>query len=43
MRSYFKFTEAISFVIKCSSQEEVDHYWEKLSEGETKRRSNAAG
>jgi predicted 3-demethylubiquinone-9 3-methyltransferase (glyoxalase superfamily) len=30
---YFKFTEAISFVIKCSSQEEVDHYWEKLSEG----------
>ncbi|MRR34589.1 VOC family protein [bacterium] len=30
---YFKFTEAISFVINCSSQEEVDHYWEKLSEG----------
>lgn len=30
---YFKFTEAISFVVNCSSQKEVDHYWEKLSEG----------
>lgn len=29
----FKFTEAISFVVTCQSQEEVDHYWEKLSEG----------
>lgn len=29
----FKFTEAVSFVINCSSQEEVDHYWYKLSEG----------
>jgi len=29
----FKFTEAISFVIDCKSQEEVDHYWYKLSEG----------
>jgi predicted 3-demethylubiquinone-9 3-methyltransferase (glyoxalase superfamily) len=29
----FKFTEAISFVVSCASQEEVDYFWEKLSEG----------
>jgi predicted 3-demethylubiquinone-9 3-methyltransferase (glyoxalase superfamily) len=29
----FKFTEAISLVVHCKNQEEVDHYWEKLSEG----------
>jgi predicted 3-demethylubiquinone-9 3-methyltransferase (glyoxalase superfamily) len=29
----FKFTEAISFVVNCDTQEEVDHYWDKLSEG----------
>lgn len=29
----FKFTEAISFVIRCDSQAEVDNYWEKLSAG----------
>lgn len=29
----FKFTEAISFVIDCDGQEEVDYYWEKLTEG----------
>lgn len=27
----FKFTEAISFVITCEDQAEVDYYWEKLS------------
>ena len=27
----FKFTEAISFVINCQTQEEVDHYWNKLT------------
>lgn len=27
---FFKFTEAISFVIDCKDQEEVDYYWEKL-------------
>lgn len=26
-----KFNEAISFVISCDSQEEVDHYWNNLS------------
>jgi predicted 3-demethylubiquinone-9 3-methyltransferase (glyoxalase superfamily) len=29
----FKFTEAISFVIDCKTQQELDGYWEKLSEG----------
>ena len=29
----FKFTEAISFVVSCEDQEEVDHYWNKLTEG----------
>ena len=29
----FKFTEAISFVVRCDSQEEVDYYWQKLSDG----------
>jgi len=29
----FKFTEAISFVVNCETQKEVDHYWEKLSQG----------
>ena len=29
----FHFTEAISFVINCETQEEVDNFWEKLSEG----------
>ena len=29
----FKFNEAISFQINCDTQEEVDYYWEKLSEG----------
>src|SRR4030081_3209430 len=27
----FKFTEAISFVVNCETQEEVDEYWKKLS------------
>lgn len=29
----FQFTPAISLFVKCESQEEVDRYWEKLSEG----------
>jgi predicted 3-demethylubiquinone-9 3-methyltransferase (glyoxalase superfamily) len=29
----FKFNEAISFQIPCETQEEIDHYWEKLSAG----------
>ena len=27
----FKFNEAVSFVINCDTQEEIDYYWEKLS------------
>lgn len=30
---HFKFTEAISFMVDCETQAEVDHYWNKLSEG----------
>ncbi len=30
---HFKFTEAISFVVNCETQQEVDRYWEKLSAG----------
>jgi predicted 3-demethylubiquinone-9 3-methyltransferase (glyoxalase superfamily) len=29
----FKFTEAISFQVFCDSQEEIDHYWNHLTEG----------
>src|SRR5437899_3013669 len=29
----FKFTEAISFVVNCETQEEVDYYWSRLSAG----------
>ena len=34
----FKFTEAISFFVNCETQEEVDEFWEKLSEGGEKSR-----
>ncbi|MDG9724554.1 MULTISPECIES: VOC family protein [unclassified Streptomyces] len=29
----FRFNEAISFQITCENQEEVDHYWTRLTEG----------
>lgn len=29
----YKFTPAISFVVNCESQQEVDEYWDKLSAG----------
>lgn len=29
----FKFNEAISFQVNCASQDEIDYYWERLSEG----------
>jgi len=29
----FKFSEAVSFVVHCENQEEVDFYWEKLGAG----------
>ena len=31
--SHFKFTEAISFVVSCRTQKEVDYFWTKLSAG----------
>lgn len=30
---HFKFTEAISFIVNCKDQEEIDYYWDKLSSG----------
>ena len=34
----FKFTEAVSFAVRCETQDEVDYFWEKLSAGgETSR------
>ncbi len=29
----FKFDEAVSFEISCETQDEIDYYWERLSEG----------
>ena len=29
----FKISEAVSFQINCDTQEELDHYWDRLSEG----------
>ncbi len=29
----FRFTEAISFVVACADQADVDHYWDRLGEG----------
>lgn len=34
----FKFTEAISFLVNCETQQEVDELWEKLSAGGKKGR-----
>lgn len=40
----FKFNEAISFQVLCETQEEVDYYWDKLSEGgDEKKHSSAVG
>jgi predicted 3-demethylubiquinone-9 3-methyltransferase (glyoxalase superfamily) len=30
---HFKFTEAVSFVVNCETQAEVDEFWKKLSAG----------
>ena len=29
----FKFDEAVSFVVNCDTQDEIDYYWTKLTEG----------
>ena len=30
---HFKINEAVSFVVNCESQEEIDHYWDNLAAG----------
>jgi predicted 3-demethylubiquinone-9 3-methyltransferase (glyoxalase superfamily) len=35
---HFQFSQAISFFVKCRTQEEVDLFWEKLSDGGEKQR-----
>ena len=30
---HFKFNEAVSFQITCETQDEIDYFWSKLSEG----------
>lgn len=32
---HFRFNEAVSFVVRCDTQQEVDEYWSKLSAGGT--------
>lgn len=34
---HFKFNEAISFIVECQSQAEVDRYWDRLGEGGDER------
>jgi len=29
----FSFSQSVSFLIYCDSQQEIDHYWEKLTDG----------
>jgi predicted 3-demethylubiquinone-9 3-methyltransferase (glyoxalase superfamily) len=33
----YKFSEAVSFLVSCDTQEEIDELWEKLSEGGEQR------
>lgn len=30
---HFKFSEAVSFIVNCDSQKEINHFWDKLSAG----------
>ena len=39
----FQFNEAISFIINCISQEEVDYYWGNLQKAEMRKHRFAAG
>jgi predicted 3-demethylubiquinone-9 3-methyltransferase (glyoxalase superfamily) len=32
-RPHFQFNEAVSVVVECDTQDEIDLYWEKLTEG----------
>ena len=33
---HFKFSEAISLLVNCDTQQEIDYFWEKLSDGGSK-------
>ncbi|MES1223406.1 MAG: VOC family protein, partial [Bacteroidota bacterium] len=33
----FKFNEAVSFIISCDTQDEINYYWDKLSQGGDKQ------
>jgi predicted 3-demethylubiquinone-9 3-methyltransferase (glyoxalase superfamily) len=33
----FKFNEAVSFIVNCDTQEEIDYYWDRLSQGGDKK------
>ena len=30
---HFKFNESVSFVVDCKTQDEIDYYWDKLTDG----------
>jgi predicted 3-demethylubiquinone-9 3-methyltransferase (glyoxalase superfamily) len=32
---HHQFTDAVSFVVSCETQEEIDYYWSRLTEGGT--------
>ncbi len=32
---HHQFTDAVSFVVSCKTQQEIDHYWARLTEGGT--------
>ena len=36
------FTDAISFVVRCDSQDEIDYYWSKLTAGRNRGRMRLA-
>ena len=33
----FRFNESVSIVVYCETQDEIDHYWNRLSEGGTEQ------
>ncbi len=37
---HFKLNEAVSFIVKCDTQTEIDHYWDKLAAGGDARAQN---
>ncbi|HSP21170.1 MAG TPA: VOC family protein [Planococcus sp. (in: firmicutes)] len=38
--SAFKFNEAVSFIVNCETQEEIDYYWDRLIEGGDEQAQN---